>query len=93
MNQEEILKGIMTANKQPALLSVWDAKQFCTNAIITDHVITGMKTYKVHSDSLEKFLKQDITHIYVDPIADQHRPGEATIIAGHVIVVQCIIKK
>ena len=93
MNNKDILKGIMTANKQPALLSRWDAKQYCPQAIITDTVLPYMETYKVHCDALQTFLKQDITHIYVDSIADKHREGEATLIAGHVIIVQCIIKK
>jgi hypothetical protein len=93
MNNKDILKGIMGANKQPALLSYWDARQYCPKAIITNQVLPYMETFKVHCDSLQKFLKQDITHIYIDPMADRHRTGEATLIAGHVVIVQCILNR
>lgn len=93
INQSEILKGIITTNQSPALLSVWDAKQFCPQAELTSTVLRGMYTYMVHSDSIEKFLKQNITHIYIDPQIDKHRQGgEATLIRLHTIVVQCIIR-
>ena len=92
-NPADILKGIMTANKQPTLLSRWQAKQFCPQATITDTVLQGMETYKVHSDSLQKFLKQNITHLYVDPQSDRHCKGEATILSLHEIIVQCKINQ
>lgn len=91
IDPKQILKGIMQANKQPTLINAWQVKQFCPNAVITNTVLIGMETYKVHSDSLQKFLKQDISHIYVDPSSTGHCKGEATILSLHEIIVQCII--
>ena len=87
----QILKGIMQANKQPTLINAWQVKQFCPNAIITNTLLKGMKTYMVHSDSLQKFLKQNITHIYIDTASTGHCKGEATILSLHEVIVQCII--
>ena len=87
----QILKGIMQANKQPTLINAWQVKQFCPNAIITNTVLIGMETYMVHSDSLQKFLKPNLTNIYIDPSSTGNCKGEATIISLHEIIVQCII--
>jgi hypothetical protein len=66
-NIQKTLKNlIFPENRNPRYLEIHEAKQFCPYAKIIHTRIPEIETYKVHCDSLQKFLKQNIEYIYIE---------------------------
>lgn len=85
------LRGLLAGAREPQHLSEMQARQFCPGARITNQFEPGMETFKVHADSLQKFLRQNIDVIYINPASKSSNYGEAMMVDCTHIQITCRI--
>jgi len=83
------LRGLLCGAKEGVHLTEIQARQFCPDARITNTFEPGMETFKVHCDSLQKFLHQNIDAICIHPSTKSGNYGEAMLVDCTHVQISC----
>jgi hypothetical protein len=96
IDKKQILNDVMQC-RQPVRLELIQAKQFCPQAEIVKELTPDIEKFVVRSDSLEKFLKQDIEKIYIEDYNSkksvEYQMFDVAVTTLHMVVVYCKIRK